>query len=235
MHEITYHKDILDIIYKFTSTMNKEVLFVKEGENVVIRQRTEVGIYHVFTTKLENFNFAGDELAFYDFVNFYEFLEMLKSPQLFQAENKIVLQQGSTKINYLISDRDAIAKSQFTKNAVFGDSSVGFTFDEKDLNNIRNLIKKMNIDNVRFTFKDNKCNLTLFKAGYDNSSEIVIDLPVPFEGPLELEIKSYLFKNEPVLPYALTIYSDKQPEKLKFSYANDLYSLDVITSVRNDQ
>ena len=234
MHEITYSKDILDVIYKFTSTMSKEVLFVKENGKVVIRQKTEVGVYNIFTTDEVNFNFTGETLAFLDFVNFYEFVDMLKTPKLFQDGNKIVLVKDNTKINYLISDPEAVSRSQFSAFTL-PPSTIAFAFDEKELNNIRNLIKKMNIDNVRFSFDGTKCNLTLFKAGYDNSSEVSIDLPQAYDGNLDLEIKSYLFKFTPSLPYSVEVYAEN-PEraKFKFSYANDLFSLDVLTSVRND-
>ena len=235
MKEITFNKEVLEIVNRI-GELKSEILFLKENDSVVFRQRGEGSIYTHFKTNLNNFDFEGDSLAFIDYRNFYKFLKLFKEPKLKQNENKLVIYDSKSKLNYCVSDPRVIIKSTF-ETITLPQSDINFLMGEADFNGINQLIKLVGGDNVRFTFEGNSAFVTLFKDGYDNSYERTIDINTNVKDKIEIEMKSSFFELAPCLPYNVNVVFKGSDNKTVFDFGfdNGLYSVNFYTKERNDR
>lgn len=232
MSEVKITKEYFDIV-KQISDLNSEILFVKENDKVVVRQKNEYQIVVVLETQVENFDFPAEELAVYNFRNLYSFYKDFKPESVELKDNKIVLKRGKAKINYILSERDIIEKSTFSKLNIDQDPVTSFSIGEDEFKEISKMISNVGAKSIKLRGNEKTILVKVFNEDEENDNsfekEFVLDSQI--ENSFDLNIKPEFFQMVPPLPYLFRIY-DRGDKGFLFNlnYSNDIFKLDLYVS-----
>ena len=104
---ISYSKDFFSTLKDLSKLSSKVVINKADGLLKICQITADKSINYVMTAPETKFNFPASELAFYDFSDFYSFLELFTMPVLELNNSRISLSDGTSKSEYITSNPSA--------------------------------------------------------------------------------------------------------------------------------
>ncbi len=229
MKDITYNKDILDLIKKL-SKLTKQFVISKEDDNVAIKVNCEKSVFVELTTPKANFDFDGESIAFVEgsYNKFYDFFSSYKKPVLKQDQNKLVIVDGTSSIKYLLSD-PAIIKNTFKGTRKLPEATVTFALTKEQFSKIKDMIHMINTENVVFKASGDKVVISVVNEVTNNSFNLEIPLEKETKEILEVPLKSTIFDNAPDLAYEINIIQNL----FHFKSVNEQFTLNLYTGMKS--
>ena len=132
---LSYDRKLFDIV-KSLSPINNSIVMVKEGDKITIKHKhPETYIWMNLTAPSTTFDFPTEQIAFYNFDEFYQFVKLFETPEIDIGNNKIVISDKSSKTEYYLKDPRACSEIiDMTKvYSNWGSSDFRFQFPQKDL------------------------------------------------------------------------------------------------------
>jgi len=231
MKDITYNKDILDLIKKLTK-LTKQFVITKENDEVSIKVNCDKSIFVNLVFPVVNFDFEGDKIGFVEgaYPKFYEFFSSFKKPNMSQDENKLIIRDGNASIKFLLSDPEII-KNGFSGMKKLPDPNVSFTLSKEQFAYIKNMIQMINTENVSFDISEKSVVLSVINDITSNSYDFKIDLEHETKKDLNISLKSTIFMTAPELEYTIDIHEGL----FCFRSVNENFVLNLYTGKRNDK
>lgn len=235
MSQVILNPEVLGVLVKtcqFNPVGKQHLLMIKEGDKVVVRQKSQNQVFVVLETEEIKFDDVED-ISIFDFPNFHAFYKELAPETAELKDNKIVLKKGKSRVNYVLSDKELIEKGFFSKITIPSEKAFSFNIGEDELKEIKKMISMVGAESIRFSLEGNTATISLIKENEDNQSsfskEITLDAEIP--EPFVVEVRSEFLNLAPLLPYTLIAYERGEKGHLfNLHFKNDLYSLDLYTN-----
>jgi hypothetical protein len=119
---------------------------------------------------VENFEFSGEEINFYDFGEFANIMKTFKYPNIVDGDAVLTLDMDTSSVDYTIGDPDAI-KRGFTKERSF-ESDLHFKMSAESIKTLNSVKSLFGSEYLSFVYDGNtlKARLTSKTRG-DNKYE----------------------------------------------------------------
>lgn len=186
---VTFNKEVLALIDELTS-INSAIKIYKEDNKIFIKsQNPSESIAYILSTEVTSFDFDGDEIAFYNYSDFYKWISALNVTEIKQSSDGMLqLGNGRQKGQYQSSDVDVIRGGRF--DIEFEDPDVTFNLssdDIKELIKLRSLVAKDN-NNMKFTFDNRTAAVEIYNDETANKVESDIALTSSVEEPFSIRL-----------------------------------------------
>jgi hypothetical protein len=231
---IVFNSEIFNLI-KDLSSINNSIIFEKnDGKVLITRSDSEKTIVYRLETPMEYFDFNKDEIAFYNYNEFYQFLTVFRSPTMLLEGNKIILSEGESKFNYIIQNPEAITSPR-PKKPNFNDPDVEFVLDANTLDEISKMNALIKAKHAKIFGNGETINIRLFNNLHDNSFDKKISVKnlTNFDNEFDFNIFTDIFTKIPLKrDYKVSI---KKEGFVKMSLVDENISLDIYTAfIRNN-
>ena len=224
MSIVTFNKEVLELIDELTS-INSAIKIYKEDNKIFIRsQNPSESIAYILATEVSSFDFDGEEIAFYNYSDFYKWISALNVTEISQTQDGMLqLGNGKQKGQYQSSDVDVVRGGRF--DIEFEDPDATFnlsTEDIKELNKLRSLIGKDN--NLKFGFDNRTATVEIYNNGTANTVETELGLTNSVDEPFSIRLSDEFLAS---LPQKYSYRVDVKREGIaRFSMNND-FGVDV--------
>ena len=167
---ITYKKEFFDFINELTA-INKSIGFERVKDRIVVRKSdADQTLPYIISAPSTYFDIE-ETVAFYDYSNFYRYLNTLKNPTISIKNEYINIESKSTKINYLLSDEDGIINGP--KKVDFEHGDVRFILSKEDIDDIVKTNGLIKGTESHISVNGTTVTITTGSSGSDNSCEKV--------------------------------------------------------------
>jgi hypothetical protein len=208
--EISFNKETLSLIKDLTVICNS-IVISKQGDNITISQsNNSQSLGYILTCNKDNFNFDGEKIAFYDFREFYQLLDVFQNPMLKQDGRFIKMTDSTTKINYLLTDEETIQSGP--EELDFGDVDSSVAIEASTIIEIRRMLSACfsqsnpGVDvKCKVSAKKDKIIMTFQKEEFDNSFERTFECEN--EKEFEFVLSADMFTDVPKGNYTIDFYS----------------------------
>ncbi|HON84134.1 MAG TPA: hypothetical protein PLI22_08415 [Caldisericia bacterium] len=199
MEEIKYNPEFLEIVNDLTPITNHIVFEKNESSVIVLRQNMEKTVNYVIKAPKEYFDFPTESFAFYDYGEFFKFLKCFSAPKLYTDGTIISINDDTSNIEYLLSDRNSLFKRCEGKNFNFKNVDIKFTLSKQDLDTITKMVSSFQSQRIQIygdhnelyikigTNEKTRSNSFCKKFDFENVSK--------FEGEYDFMIHSQIFKD----------------------------------------
>jgi len=228
MSKIQYNSELFDLLKDLTS-INTQVVFEKDedGKILVRRVDSESTIVYQLKAPAEHFNFEEDQLAFYNYPEFYQYFKALGEPELSINGKSIILKEGSSRSSYLLSNPEAIPAGPKAIN--FKDPDVRFELSSEQLDEILKMAGLINSKKAQVYGDGKKITLKIFNSLHDNVFEKSFEVEnlSNFADEIDFVMFSDTFKNLPAKRnYIVEV---KSQGFVKISLVDEDINLDIYT------
>jgi len=233
MSELKYKTETLDLINQLSTTISNGIIITKnEDEKKMIINRTNPSesVTFFFKAPIEDFEFEGDEVAIYNFPEFFQLFSVFKEPKIVQDLNRLTMSKGTSKIRYILSDSEALSSSPKGCNIEVGPATK-FELTEEELKNLGKMIGLVNSEKAMLHVDEKKLTLRLGNETHDNSYERVLDLIDDAEEEFSFEIPSEVFTVIPSGNYTVSIW---QEGIVVLDYKSNNIELKILTAELED-
>lgn len=204
MAKLEYTKEVVDLINELAIINPSIILEKKENDVYITRTNASTTIAYRFSVNEKTFNFEGNEIAFYDFSEFYQLLSCFSDPIMEQKEAKVIIQKDKSKINYNLSDVETIKRGPAKLD--WKDPAVTLSLTMEEIKSIRKMIGLLKVENAKLSCKAGELEITLHNAGHDNSfSKIFKAETITNLEDFEFSIASEIFTMLPQGDYELGV------------------------------
>ena len=231
---IVYNKQFLQTL-KELSRISPYVVMKKVDGNIVITQKNEhENINYIITTPEKNFQFDKNEIAFFNYVEFYSFLELFSNPEISIENNKVVLSENNSKTEYFLSNVEA-CKVGFP--CPWNNPDIKFDLPQKEL---ETLIKASSlfpssetIKKARIVGNEKSVSIELVNVNinpkqktYDKTFSKQLDVTSITGKPCEYDfvVNREIFINSPKRSYSIEL---KKEGFMKAGYQDSDYFVDI--------
>ena len=224
MSVVTFNKEVLALIDELTS-INTAIKIYKEDNKIFIRsQNPSESIAYILATEVSSFDFDGEEIAFYNYSDFYKWISALNVTEISQTQDGMLqLGNGKQKGQYQSSDVDVVRGGRFVIEFEDPDATFNLsTEDIKELNKLRSLIGKDN--NLKFTFDNRTATVEIYSTGTANTVETELGLTNSVDEPFSIRLSDEFLAS---IPQKYSYRVDVKREGIaRFSMNND-FGVDV--------
>lgn len=232
MEQIKYNPELFDILRSLVSISNS-VIIKKENNEIVIRKAdADVTIAYNLIAPEDFFNFPvnNDDVTFYNYTEFYQYLKSFSNPEIYIDNKKITLKENNSKIDYTLSNPESFDK-KIPKSPNFGEADITFKLSHTDHDEIIKMITLIKPKRARIVGDSKKVTISIFNQNHDNSFEKVFDVINAAESQeVDFLIFSDTFNHIPTKrDYSMNIKSSGQAAYLKVSLLNSDMKLDIYT------
>lgn len=197
----------LSVLTKRDKDGNSPIKFVKdlEGVHIKIRNSSETVMILVDASS-DEFDFPGDELCFYDYRDFYNYVTSFNKPELSigtinpqtpKETEAIVISENKRKLNYPTTDSEVIGRENF-KGLPNIESQTTFNFSSENYQSLKKILSLFKDDKteLKFDFNGNKVLLSLSSKlnsnSYEEEFELSEKVPEEFSIIISQEVFKYL-------------------------------------------
>jgi len=228
MSKVQYNSELFDLLKDLTS-INTQVVFEKdeEGKISVKRADSESTIAYQLKAPANYFEFEADQLAFYNYPEFYQYFKALGEPELSINQKSITLKEGSSKTNYLLSNPESIPDGP--KSINFKDPDVRIELSAEDLDELLKMIGLINSKKAEVTGNGEELTIKVFNNLHSNTFEkkFKAENLSEFNGEIDFVMFSTTFSNLPSKRnYVIEI---KSQGFIKISLVDENIKLDIYT------
>lgn len=140
-NEVLYNKKLFDVL-KDLSKISPQIILTKEEDSIVSYQQTpDKSIRFSLSAPKSYFQFEQDEVAIYNFPEFYQFFSLFENPKFYISNQKINFEENDSCLGYYFSSPASCFRGIKTIWEKFP-TAVKFTLLQKDLDS---LIKASNL------------------------------------------------------------------------------------------
>lgn len=169
MTKVDYNPEFTKILNDLT-TINKSLVLTKEGDKVFCqRADADKTLGYRIEAPAEYFNFPEEQLAFYEYAEFYKYMSTFKEPQISKNGQKITLSEGSAKINYVLSNPEGIKPGP--KNLNFAESEIKFVLDGKTIDEFAKMKTLIGAKHIKVSNDGDSVVINIFHPIHSNSFE----------------------------------------------------------------
>ena len=237
---LPYDKKLFEVVMSL-SPINNSIVMVKEGDNITIKHKhPETFIWMNLTAPSKVFNFQQEQIAFYNFSEFFQFMKLFETPDIDIGNQKIVISDKSSKTEYYLKDyRACSAVVDMTKlYANWGASDFKFQFSQRDLESVSKASSLISSDKkrkARIHGNATTVNIDLVNVNinpkqkaYDKtySKKFAIENLSHFTDDFSFTINADFLLNIPKRDY---IFEIKTIGQIKASFADDPITVDLFT------
>jgi len=207
--EVSYKLETLGLLNQLATTISSSIIVNKaDGKIKVAHKNPPNTIVFAFEASESDFDFNGDEVAFYNFNEFYQMVSAFKDPKIAHSENEIIISKSNTKIKYITSDSemmDKVGKGIASKDTY----DAQFILPEDELKNYVKMVSLVGTDVCSFTSDGTQVNLAFTNKIHKNSFEKIITETIKIDPNLSIKIPSEIFTIIPNGTYTISIWSEK--------------------------
>jgi len=177
MKIVNYDKSALSTVNKL-GIVTPSVIFKKDEDGVVLRRANAAeSIAYELKMKNECLDFVGDELAFYNFQEFFQLFSCFEDPTIKQKiENEgkedektsFIISKDKSKILYKISEPTSLKPSP-SEFPSMDDSNLNYLITAEELKELQKMKGLLSAGKLKITMKEGLVVMELFNSSYDNS------------------------------------------------------------------
>jgi hypothetical protein len=227
MKKVNYKTELFDLLKDLTS-INTQIILDKENNKIVVKRAdSESTIAYELKTSKDYFDFEEEQIAFYNYPEFYQFFKAFIEPELSIDQKNLVLKEGSSKTNYILSNPEAIPPGP--KSINFKDPDIRINLSSEELDELLKMINLINSKKVQIYGDGKKITFKIFNNLHDNTFEKAFEVEniSNFESEIDFVMFSDTFKNLPIKRnYVIEI---KSQGFVKISLVNEEISLHIYT------
>lgn len=228
--DVKYNPEYLKLL-KHLSNINEKILIKKTDDQKEIEiegKNIATTVAYTLKTKIEDFQFDGDEVGFYQFPEFFELFDAFDSPKIKQHDAKFEIIKDKSKITYYTADPESIPA--IFKKIKFEEPDASFTLTEDDMNHIKKMIGLVDADAVSFIVEDNVLTVVLAGDEKDNSYQKEYEIEDSID--VDISIPTRIFEVAPKGDYEIQI---KEEGVMRFIYKNEQkFELNLYTAENED-
>lgn len=175
----------------------------------------------------EYFDFDGDQVAFYNYPEFFQYFKALGEPELSINQKSMTLKEGGSKTSYLLSNPEAIEKGPKTIN--FNNPDVRIKLSSDDLDEMLRMIGLINAKKVQVYGNGKKLTVKIYQSLHDNTFEKVFKVEnlADLDEEIDFVMFADTFKNLPVKrDYVIEI---KKQGFIRIALVDENIGLDIYT------
>ena len=229
MSKINYKSEFLNLVNDLT-LINKSIIIDKDGDNILIkRSDSDKSVAYVLGAPNEYFGMEKEQIAFYNYTEFFQFLTTMETPDIAIQESKIVLKKGKTKINYLLSNPESIAPGP--KKIDFSNVDYEFELDAGTIDELNKMHSLIKAKRCGFITDGDEITLKIFNNDKDNSFQKKLPLTRVSSTQEEVDFKIFseiVTKIPSKRNYKVSI---KNPGYLEFSLVDESIDLKIYTAL----
>jgi len=228
MSNVQYKIELFDLLKDLTS-INTQVVFEKDDEgNILVRRSdSESTIAYQLKAPKEYFDFESEQIAFYNYPEFYQYFKALGEPDLSINQKNITLKEGSSKTSYLLSNPESIPSGP--KSINFKDPDIRLQLTSEDLDELLKMIGLINGKKAQIIGDGKNITFKIFHTLHDNTFEktFAAENLSNFTDEIDFVMFSTTFSNLPSKRnYVIEI---KSQGFIKISLVDENIKLDIYT------
>lgn len=224
---IKHNKQFLSLINDLTPISNSVIINKTDNQVKITRANSASTVFYTLEAAKDAFDFDGEKIAFYEFAEFYQLLNVFENAEISLNENKLTISSDKSKIRYIISDPETIKAGP--SQILFQSSDAKVVLESNEIKNFKKMIGLIKAKFIKFTVKDKNINFRCFNDAHDNSYEK--NFPIENESDFSMKISSEVFTLIPDNKYVLEICKDGL---VKISYEKDNIKLAVYVAEIED-
>jgi len=216
MNSMSYNAEYFSIINDL-ATISPSMIFTKDdnGTTTVLRANKSKSIFFRVVAPTNYFEYDGNRIAFNNFAEFYELINVFKVKNLYHDNNLITIENEVGKINYVLANEESLMKSPSKISLDVPD--VTFTMSNTQLAEIRKINSLLSSKYCNVFFKNKMIAFNLYTGEQYNSfnreftPEYILnadDPNSPQVGDIEFPIYSEIFAKLPDETYKVSIYAN---------------------------
>lgn len=226
MEKVQYNIELFDLLKDLTA-INANVVFEKDEDGSILVKRTDSATTIAYQLKapIEYFEFKEEQIAFYNYPEFYQYFKALGSPEMTISTNKITLIEGNSKTGYLLSNPESIPAGP--KSINFKDADVKINLSSAELDELLKMISLINSKKTQVVGNGSSITFKVFNNVHDNTFEktFVAENLSNLKDEIDFVMFSDTFKNlPPKRDYTIEI---KAQGFIKISLVDTKISLDI--------
>lgn len=189
MKNVSFNKEVLSLINELAAVNQSIKLYKEDGRVIIKTQNPQETIAYILTTEEQSFDFDGDELAFYNYSDFYKWISTLNATTMSQDENGMLqIGNGRQKGQYQSSDTDIVKGARFEIDFEEPDATLVLSVDDlKELQKLRALVAKEG-NNLRISFSEKTAHVEIYSSETNNIVETDMALERTVEEDFSLRI-----------------------------------------------
>lgn len=232
--ELNYKIETLNLLNQLTLSLSYSIIVNKNEDEtrlVVNRFNAAETISFFFNAPISDFAFDGDEIAFYNFSEFFQLISVFKDPKITQDLNKLIISKNNSKIKYVLSDSEIISKGPkgFDLSEEF---NCEFELTSDELKNFGKMIGLVSAEKANLKVEDKKLTITLCNETHENTFDKVFSTVTSDGEDFNFNIPSEVFTSIPNGNYKVSIWKDGV---VVFEYKSTDVSLKIMTAeISND-
>lgn len=228
MAKLQYNAELFDLLKDLTS-INTNVVFEKDdkGSIVVRRADSESTIAYQLKAPKDYFEFDEEQIAFYNYPEFYQYFKAFSQPEMSISEKKITLIDGNSKTEYLLSNPETIPSGP--KSINFKDPDVRINLSASELDELLKMIGLINSKKAQIFGNGSNITIKVFNNLHDNTFEktFKVENLSNLTEDIDFVMFSDTFKNLP--PKRDYVVEIKSQGFIKISLVDEKISLDIFT------
>ena len=229
MSKINYKSEFLNLVNDLT-LINKSIIIDKNGDNILVKRNdSDKSVAYVLGAPNEYFGMTSEQIAFYNYTEFFQFLSTMENPDISIKDSKIVLNKGKTKINYLLSNPESIQPGP--KQIDFANVDYEFELDAATIDELNKMHSLIKAKRCSFTTKGDEITLKIFNNDKDNSFQKKLPLTRVSSTQEEVDFKIFseiVTKIPSKRNYKVSI---KNPGYLEFDLVDESIDLKIYTAL----
>jgi len=240
MKEVKYNKEFISLLNNL-SVINKKFIINKEDEDIKTDSKNDgCTVAYTLSCKLDNFNFDGDNVAFYDFSEFYDLFGVYKDCSLNHDDTTGLIEikdnTSDSKIKYFTADPEIVPKT--FKRLKFDSYDYRFWLSTEEFVYIRKMISLLDAKKVKFLLKKGEFKVVLFSGEKNPSFEKTFEIE-PFEKDSDFSTDKFNL----VLPPDIFLFAPKNDYEIqinkegvfKFNYIDDNFDLSLYSATNDEE
>lgn len=228
MAKVKYNAELFDLLKDLTS-INTNVVFEKDdnGNIVVRRADSESTIAYQLKAPNDYFDFGEEQIAFYNYPEFYQYFKAFTQPEMSIDEKKVRLVEGNSKTEYLLSNPETIPAGP--KSINFKDPDVRINLSAAELDDLLKMIGLINSKKAQIFGNGEGITIKVFNSLHDNTFEktFPVENLSKIKEDIDFVMFSDTFKNLP--PKRDYVIEIKAQGFIKISLVDEKVNLDIFT------
>jgi len=228
MAKVHYNAELFDLLKDLTS-INTNVVFEKEdnGNIVVRRADSESTIAYQLKAPKDYFDFDEDQIAFYNYPEFYQYFKAFGQPEMSIDEKKVRLVEENSKTEYLLSNPESIPSGP--KSINFNNPDVRINLSAAELDDLLKMIGLINSKKAQIFGNGEGITIKVFNNLHDNTFEktFKVENLSNLTEDIDFVMFSDTFRNLP--PKRDYVIEIKAQGFIKISLVDEKVNLDIFT------
>jgi len=156
MDEIKYKPEFLELVNDLTQVTNQIVIQKTDTEVYILRQDSEKIVNYTLKAPREYFDFPMEDMSFYNFNEFYKFFKIFNNPKMFADSNMIYMSDDSSRIEYLLSDKNTLFRHCEGKDYNIPNPDIRVKLSKQDLDTLVKMTGSFQAKRMRIMGDENE-------------------------------------------------------------------------------